>query len=98
MLNLKFRDIVFPSIEYKHLSIRREWYLTTQFGAGYHLLKVNKTLYLLHYIPKSKSTRSIDLEKYAINLRTAAVSFFESSSAQLRSNEDLQGPECSNYY
>ena len=27
-----------------------------------------------------------------INLRTAAVSLFESSSAQLRSNEDLEGP------
>ena len=35
---------------------------------------------------------------YQINLRTAAVSLFESSSAQLRSNEDLEGPECSNYY
>ena len=35
---------------------------------------------------------------YRINLRTAAVSLFESSSAQLRSNEDLEGPECSNYY
>ena len=23
---------------------------------------------------------------------------FESSSAQLRSNEDLEGPECSDYY
>ena len=34
---------------------------------------------------------------YRINLRTAAVSLFESSSAQLRSNEDLEGPECSNY-
>ena len=31
------------------------------------------------------------------NLYTAAVSLFESSSAQLRSNEDLEGPECSNY-
>ena len=35
---------------------------------------------------------------YRINLRTAAVSLFESSSAHLRSNEDLEGPECSNYY
>ena len=35
---------------------------------------------------------------YRINLRTAAVSLFKSSSAQLRSNEDLEGPECSNYY
>ena len=35
---------------------------------------------------------------YRINLRTAAVSLFESSSAQLRSNEDLEGQECSNYY
>ena len=35
---------------------------------------------------------------YQINLRTAAVSLFESSSAQLRSNEDFEGPECSNYY
>ena len=33
-----------------------------------------------------------------INLRTAAVSLFESSSVQLRSNEDLEGPECSNCY
>ena len=32
-----------------------------------------------------------------INLWTAGVSLFESSSAQLRSNEDLEGPECSNY-
>ena len=31
-------------------------------------------------------------------MRTAAVSLFESSSAQLRSNEDFEGPECSNYY
>ena len=35
---------------------------------------------------------------YQINLRTAAVSLFESSSAQLRSNKDFEGPECSNYY
>ena len=28
----------------------------------------------------------------------AAVSLFESSSAQLRSNEDFEGPGCSNYY
>ena len=34
---------------------------------------------------------------YRINLRTAAFSLFESSSAQLRSNEDLEGPQCSNY-
>ena len=34
---------------------------------------------------------------YQINLRTAAVSLFENSSAQLRSNEDLERPECSNY-
>ena len=32
-----------------------------------------------------------------MNLWTAAVSLFESSSAQLRLNEDLEGPECSNY-
>ena len=44
MLNPKSADIVFPSIEYKHLLVRGEWYLTTQLGAGYHLLKVNKTL------------------------------------------------------
>ena len=30
---------------------------------------------------------------YQINLRTAAVSLFESSSAQLRSNEDFEGPD-----
>ena len=35
---------------------------------------------------------------YTINLRTAAVLVFESSSAQLRSNEDSEGPECSNCY
>ena len=29
-----------------------------------------------------------------MNLRTAAVSLFENSSAQLRSHEDLEGPEC----
>ena len=34
---------------------------------------------------------------YKINLQTIAVSLFESSSVQLRSNEDLEGPECSNY-
>ena len=34
---------------------------------------------------------------YTINLQTAAVSLFESSSVQLRSNENLEGPECSNY-
>ena len=33
-----------------------------------------------------------------INLRRAAVSLFESSSVQLRSNEDLEGPEFSNCY
>ena len=33
---------------------------------------------------------------YQIN--QAAASLFEGSSAQLRSNEDLEGPECSNYY
>ena len=32
-----------------------------------------------------------------INLQTAGVWLFESSSVQLRSNEDLDGPECSNY-
>ena len=35
---------------------------------------------------------------YQINLRTAAISLFQSSSAQLTSNEDSEGPECSNYY
>ena len=30
-----------------------------------------------------------------INLQAAAVSLFESSLAQLRSNEDLEGPQCS---
>ena len=34
---------------------------------------------------------------YTINLLTAAVSLFESSSVQLRSNEGLEGAECSNY-
>ena len=34
---------------------------------------------------------------FTINLWTAAVSLFESSSAQLRSNEDLERPECLNY-
>ena len=33
-----------------------------------------------------------------INLQAAAVSLFESWSVQLRSNEDLEGPECPNYY
>ena len=33
-----------------------------------------------------------------INLWTAAVSLFENSSVQLRSIEDLEGLECSNYY
>ena len=33
-----------------------------------------------------------------INLQTAAVSLFESSLGQLRSNEDLEGPECSYHY
>ena len=37
-------------------------------------------------------------EYYRINLRTASASLFEGSSAQLRSNEDLEGAECSNYY
>ena len=32
---------------------------------------------------------------YICILRTVAVSLFESSSAQHRSNEDLEGPECS---
>ena len=32
-----------------------------------------------------------------INLQTAGVWLFESSSVQLRSNEDLDGPECLNY-
>ena len=35
---------------------------------------------------------------YQINLRTVAVSPFESSSAQLRSSDDFEGPECSKYY
>ena len=30
-------------------------------------------------------------------MQTAAVLLFESSSVQLRSNEDLEGPECSYY-
>ena len=34
---------------------------------------------------------------YTINLLTAAVSLFESSSVQLRSNEDFEGLECSKY-
>ena len=34
---------------------------------------------------------------YSINLQTVAVSLFENSSVQLRSKEDLEGPECSNY-
>lgn len=32
-----------------------------------------------------------------INFWTTAVLLFERSSAQLRSNEDFEGPECSNY-
>ena len=35
---------------------------------------------------------------YLMHQQTAAVSLFESSSVQLRSKEDLEGPECSNYY
>ena len=34
---------------------------------------------------------------YIIYDQSAAVSLFESSSVQLRSNEDLEGLECSNY-
>ena len=35
---------------------------------------------------------------YTINLQAAAVSLFKSLSVvQLRSNEDLEGGECSNY-
>ena len=34
---------------------------------------------------------------FTINQWTAAVSLFGISSSQLRSNEDLEGPECSNY-
>ena len=34
---------------------------------------------------------------YKINLQTVAVSLFVSSSVQLTSNEDLDGPGCSNY-
>lgn len=37
------------------------------------------------------------LSFYEINLRTAAVFLFETSSAQLRSNPDLEGPESLNY-
>ena len=33
-----------------------------------------------------------------INLSIAAVSLFDSLLVQLRSNEYLEGPECSNYY
>ena len=32
-----------------------------------------------------------------VNLQTAGVWLFESSLVQLRSNEDLEGPECTNY-
>ena len=40
----------------------------------------------------------IDMYVYRINLRTAAISLFEGSSAQPRLNEGLNGPECSNFY
>ena len=36
--------------------------------------------------------------QYEINLWATAVLLFEGSSAVLRSNEDLEGPECSNYH
>ena len=35
---------------------------------------------------------------YEISLCTVAASLFESSSVQLRSNEELEGQECSNYF
>ena len=35
---------------------------------------------------------------YTTNLWTAAVSLFDSSSAQLRSNEDLEGPNEDHVY
>ena len=43
--------------------------------------------------------RYIDIQYniYTINLQTAAISLFESSSVQLISNKDLEGLECSNY-
>ena len=40
----------------------------------------------------------IYIYKYTINLRTAYVSPFEGSSAQLRSNEDLEGICTQNLY
>ena len=33
-----------------------------------------------------------------INLRPEAFSLFEGSSVHTKSNEDLRGPKCSNYY
>ena len=38
------------------------------------------------------------MQLYIYNLQTAALSPFKSSSAQFRSKEDFEGPECSSYY
>ena len=48
-------------------------------------LKIQKIIYFENQRPFNKQY-------------TAAVSLFESSLAQPRSNEDLEGPECSQYY
>ena len=54
--------------------------------------------YIYIYIYNIYVIYNIYIYIYTINLQAAAVSLFKSLSVvQLRSNEDLEGAECSNY-
>ena len=60
----------------------------------YLSIYISISIYLYLYISISTYIY-IYIYIYQINLHTAAFSLLESSSAQLRSNEDFEGPECS---
>ena len=53
-------------------------------------------IYIYIYIYMLFTEKTINLQ-YIIYLHNESVLLFESSSVQLRSNQDLEGPQCPNY-
>ena len=75
------------------------WRKTLKYDSKFHSVDAIIYVYVYIYIYIHIHTYIyIYIHTFEINLQAAAVSLFESSSKQLRSNEDLEGPGCSNYY
>lgn len=89
VLNIILRSNTKSIVYIKSICGQQLFPSTRAVGAAYRLwlpLSINRVLNL---------TKLWSVKK--INFWTAAVSLFERSSVQLRSNKDLEGPECSNY-